>query len=65
MPAKKPKPCPTPWKKEHPNKAEAQKHCNSLYRKEGKAAQVHPYECSCGKWHVGGARKHRKPRRRR
>lgn len=49
--------CPTPAKVAHPDQATAQRHVDSLYAKDGKAALVHAYHCICGAWHVGGRRK--------
>lgn len=58
--------CPTPYKIAHPDESAARRHEGSLYRKEGKVAQIHAYKCRCGAWHLGGRRKKfgRKRRRR-
>ena len=49
--------CPTPRKRAHATRKEAEEHVNGLYAKHGKAAAVWPYKCRCGAWHVGGRRK--------
>lgn len=56
--------CPTPAKKAHATKAEAEKHAGALYRREGRAALVHAYQCPCGAWHVGGRKRPRTTARR-
>lgn len=43
--------CPTPSKRCHELRAEAEKHRVALLRKGGR--DLDTYRCKCGSWHVG------------
>lgn len=45
--------CPTPEKVAHSNPKDAVKHAESLRKYKYGSADVKPYKCRCGKWHVG------------
>lgn len=51
--------CPTPWKTGvYRDKEEALEHVKGLYRKGKGNPDVMPYQCACGRWHVGHSREH-------
>jgi hypothetical protein len=46
-------PCPTPDRRVYPSREAAERRAPAAEQRGGDVAPLFPYECDCGRWHMG------------